>query len=463
MENATLIVCPDPSERAAYSGWLRAEGYRVAEVASAAEAISEHRRASFPLTVSDLALPANEAIELIQTVRTINPQEELLIVSAGDSVRAAVAAMKAGAADLLLKPIDRETLLESIRKISGLHDVLQENRRLREQLHQRYDFSHIVAHSPQMLHVLALAGRVAPRDTSVLITGESGTGKELLARAIHVNSTRARRPMISINCAAIPETLLESELFGYRRGAFTGANSDKPGLLATADGGTLFLDEIAELPLSTQAKLLRVLQEGTYFALGSLAPSTADVRVIAATNAPLLARVEMGTFRRDLYYRLSVFPLHIPPLHERPEDIVPLAHHFLREIGNGIGKKVPGLSREVVRYLTTRTWKGNVRELQNAIERAVIVSEGNLLTSADFRLLEPPVETSANRQVTAAELPQDGVDLPELNRKLIVEAMERTRYNVSAAARLLGLSRPTLRYRMRKYKITLRPERALLH
>ena len=463
MEDATLIVCPDPAERAAYSGWLRAEGYRVAEVSSATEAIAEHRRASFPLTVADLALPANQAIELIQTVRTINPQAELLIISAGDSVQAAVAAMKAGAADLLLKPIERETLLESVRKIGGLHDVLQENRRLREQLHQRFDFSHIVAHSPQMLHVLALAGRVAPRDTSVLITGESGTGKELLARAIHVNSTRARRPMVCINCAAIPETLLESELFGYRRGAFTGANSDKPGLLASADGGTLFLDEIAELPLSTQAKLLRVLQEGTYFALGSLSPSTADVRVIAATNAPLLACVEMGTFRRDLYYRLSVFPLHIPPLHERPEDIIPLAHRFLRQIGSEIGKKVPGLSREVVRYLTTRTWRGNVRELQNAIERAVIVSEGNLLTSADFRLLEPPVESAKTRQESPAELPQDGVDLPELNRKLIVEAMERTRYNVSAAARLLGLSRPTLRYRMRKYKIALRPERAVLH
>ena len=269
--------------------------------------------------------------------------------------------------------------------------------------------------------------------------------------------------MVSINCAAIPETLLESELFGYRRGAFTGANADKPGLLATADGGTLFLDEIAELPLSTQAKLLRVLQEGAYFPLGSLWPSTADVRVIAATNAPLLARVEMGTFRRDLYYRLSVFPLHIPPLHERPEDIVPLAHHFLRQIGNEMGKKVPGLSREVVRYITTRSWRGNVRELQNAIERAVIVSEGNLLTSSDFRLLDPPTVSAGNPRVDNTELPQDGVDLPELNRKLIVEAMERTRYNLSAAARLLGLSRPTLRYRMRKYKITTRPERAALH
>ena len=462
MENATLIVCPDASERAAYTGWLRAEGYRVAEVASAADAIERHRRESFPLTVAELESSTIDGVELIRTVRTINPRAEVLMLSAGDSVHAAVAAMKAGAADLLLKPIQREALLDSIRKIGGLHDVMQENRRLRDELRRRYDFSHIVASSPQMLHVLALAGRVAPRDTSVLITGESGTGKELLARAIHVNSTRAHQPMVSINCAAIPETLLESELFGYRRGAFTGAHADKMGLLTTADGGTLFLDEIADLPLQTQAKLLRFLQEGTYFSLGSLWPASADARVIAATNAPLLERVEAGTFRRDLYYRLSVFPLHIPSLRERPQDIVPLAHHFLRQIGNEVGKRVPGLSREVVHYLTSRSWRGNVRELQNAIERAVIVSEGNLLTSNDFRLLDPPGD-SRGPTSTLGELPENGVDLPALNRRLIAEAMERTQYNVSAAARLLGLSRATLRYRMKKYKFPALPERMALH
>jgi DNA-binding NtrC family response regulator len=465
MENSILIVCPDALQRAAYCGWLRAEGYHVTEAASAADAIGQHRRGSFPLTVAEIGLSPTDGVELIQNIRTINPQAELLMLTDGGSVLAAVAAMKAGAADLLLKPIDRQTLLDSVRQIGGLQNGLQESRRLREELHQRYDFSHIVAQSPQMLHVLALAGRVAPRDTSVLITGESGTGKELLARAIHVNSSRAHRPMVSINCAAIPEALLESELFGYRRGAFTGANADKPGLLATADGGTLFLDEIAELPLATQAKLLRVLQEGTYFPLGTLWPLTADVRVVAATNAPLLQRVEMGAFRRDLYYRLSVFPLHIPPLRERPEDIAPLAHHFLRQIGNEIAKKVPGFSREVLRYLGTQPWRGNVRELQNAIERAVIVSEGSLLTLADFRLLDDPFIELESPPAAAdtQELPDGGINLPELNRKLIAEAMERTKCNVSAAARLLGLSRPTLRYRMRKYNIASRPQRTALH
>ncbi len=451
---ATLIVSSDPSERTAYSSWLRDEGYRVVEAKSGADAIAQHRRASFPLTLSELKAPTIDGVELIRSVRDINPEAELLIVSSGESVPSAVAAMKAGAADLLLKPLTRDILLESIRKIGTLHEVLQENRRLRDELHRQYDFSHIVAHSPQMLHILSLAGRVAPRDTSVLITGDSGTGKELLARAIHVNSSRAHRPLVSINCAAIPEPLLESELFGYRRGAFTGANADKPGLLASANGGTLFLDEIAELPLITQAKLLRFLQEGTYFPLGSVQPSGADVRVLAATNAPLLQRVELGLFRRDLYYRLSVFPLHMAPLRERPEDIVPLAQNFLRQIGAKVGKKVPGLSREVVSYLTTRPWPGNVRELQNSVERAVIVSAGNLLTSADFRLLEG--DTAAQEERQLQRLPDDGIDLSHLNRTLVEQALERTNYNVSAAARLLQLRRPALRYRMKKYGLDRR-------
>ena len=451
MEDATLVVCPDARERHEYTRWLRDDGQRVVEAKSAADAIAHHCRSFFPLTVAELACPKLDGVKLIHTVRHNAPQAEFLMLSARDSVDAAVAAMKAGAADLLLKPIRREALIESVRKMRGVANALQEIQQREEQLRQQYDFSEIVARSPQMLHVLAIAGRVAPRDTTVLITGESGTGKELLARAIHHNSARAAGPLVSINCAAIPEALLESELFGYRKGAFTGADADKRGLLATADGGTVFLDEVADLPLSTQAKLLRFLQEGTYFPLGSLWPSTADVRLISATNADLVERVEAGTFRRDLYYRLSVFPLHIPPLRERADDIFPLAHHFLREISEESGKKVPGLSREVVHYLTARSWRGNVRELQSAIVRAVIMSEGSLLTSADFRRLdrEPTSGTGASNSVF--QLPEEGIDLQELNRLLIVQALERTRYNVSSAARLLGINRATMRYRLKKY------------
>jgi two-component system NtrC family response regulator len=308
-----------------------------------------------------------------------------------------------------------------------------------------------------MLRVLSMVGRVAPRDTTVLVTGESGTGKELIARAIHQNSTRANRPMVCLNCAAIPEPLLESELFGYCRGAFTGADTDKAGLLTTADGGTLFLDEVAELPLSMQAKLLRFIQDGTFSPLGSLSPRTADVRVISATNAPLAERVEAGSFRRDLYYRLSIFPVHIPPLRERPDDIVPLAQHFLQQLQQGTGTKTSGLSREVVHYLTAKSWRGNVRELQSHMERALIMNDGSLLTSADFRILERSGESAPRAHTNWGELPEGGINLTELNRKLIVAALARSRYRVSVAARLLGLSRAALRYRMKKYHLAVAP------
>ncbi|HVN87196.1 MAG TPA: sigma-54 dependent transcriptional regulator [Candidatus Binatia bacterium] len=453
MEDATLIVCPDARERSEYTRWLRDDGRAVVEAKSGSDAIAHHRRSFFPVTIAELASPQLDGVKLIQAVRHAAPGAEFLMLSRRDAVDAAVAAMKAGAADLLLKPIQRDALIESVRKMCGAVRALQELQQREEQLRQQYDFSEIIARAPQMLHVLAIAGRVAPRETTVLISGESGTGKELLARAIHRNSTRAAGPLVSINCAAIPEALLESELFGYRKGAFTGADSDKRGLLATADAGTVFLDEVAELPLSTQAKLLRFLQEGTYFPLGSLWPSTADVRLISATNADLVERVEAGTFRRDLYYRLSVFPLHIPPLRERADDIVPLAHHFLRDIESETGKKSPGLSREVVHYLTARSWRGNVRELQSAIVRAVIMSEGSLLTSADFRRLDRECAPGRPTQHQLIQLPEDGIDLPQLNRSLVVQALERTRHNVSSAARLLGLNRPTLRYRMKKYGI----------
>ncbi|MBI4516750.1 MAG: sigma-54-dependent Fis family transcriptional regulator [Deltaproteobacteria bacterium] len=454
MEDATLVVCSDPTERAAYSGWLRADGYRVAEVSCTGDALTQHRRGTFPLTVAELAARELDGIELMRAIRATKPEAEFLMLGSGESVGSAVAAMKAGAADLLLKPIRRTDFMESVHKI-WTPRLRPESRQLENELRSRFDFSEIVARSPQMLHVLAIAARVAPRDTTVLLTGESGTGKELMARAIHRNSARASRGMTSINCAAIPEALLESELFGYRKGAFTGADCDKPGLLATADGGTLFLDEIAELPLTTQAKLLRFIQEGTFFPVGSPLPSTADVRIISATNAPLAQRVEAETFRRDLYYRLSVFPLHVPPLRERPEDIVPLAQHFLARLERQSINRVPGLSREVVHYLTARSWHGNVRELESAIERAVILSDGSLLTSADFRQLDmQPGSTAAVRRLI--ELPETGIDLPELNRSLVVEALARTNQNVSAAARLLSLSRPALRYRMKKYGFSVR-------
>jgi DNA-binding NtrC family response regulator len=470
MLGATLVVCPNATDRAVYVEWLQAGGYPAVQAASAEDAVAYHRKRSFPLTVADLLSASSGGAELIHTVRKGNPQAEFLMLSDGHSVNAIVAAMKAGATELLLKPVSREKLVESVRQLRGLAEACPDSRHLAEELRRRYDFSEIVGRSSNMLNVLAIVGRVAGRGTPVLITGESGTGKELIARAIHRNSPRASRPMVSLNCAAIPENLLESELFGYCKGAFTGADADKPGLLSTADGSTLFLDEVADLPLTTQAKLLRFIQEGTFFPLGSVYPQQPDVRLISATNAPLAKRIDAGTFRRDLYYRLSVFPVHIPPLRERLEDIVPLAHHFLQLLEKEAGVRTPGLSREVVHYLTAKSWRGNVRELQSSVERAVIMSEGSLLTSADFHKLDrwtdAPVALSSTNvgeldQFAAlrvqthnwTQLPEEGINLPELNRKLIEAALERTRYKVSAAARILGLSRPALRYRMKKHRL----------
>lgn len=452
MQPAALVVCNNPSERATYAGWLRSEGCRAVEAGSLVEALTQHERHPFALTLSELASPCVDAAQLIKSVRAINAQAEVIVLlSNSDRAGAAVAAMEAGADGVLVRPVSRATLLAGIGRMSGFQAQIEGPDVAGWRLRRRYDFSQIAGNSPHMRRVLSLLGRVASHDTPVLITGESGVGKELIARAIHVNSPRAERPMVALNCAAIPEPLVESELFGYQRGAFTGANSDKPGLLKTAGGGTLFLDEVAELPLATQTKLLRFLEDGTYFPLGSVQPLTTDVRLLAATNAALPKRIASGGFRRDLYYRLSVFPLHIPPLRERPEDILPLAQHFLAHLGHEVGKSVPGLSREAVRYLRSRSWHGNARELRNAVERAVIVSNGNLLTSADFRTLEAQVEPVTRLGLGEWEFPEEGIDLPELNRTLIATALGRSGFNVSGASRLLGITRPALRHRIKKY------------
>jgi transcriptional regulator with PAS, ATPase and Fis domain len=307
----------------------------------------------------------------------------------------------------------------------------------------------IVARSAVMRARLALAARAAASDVTVLVTGESGTGKELLARAIHAGSAAAARSLVAVNCAAIPEALLESELFGYRRGAFTGAHGDKPGLVAAAAGGTLFLDEVAELPLVLQGKLLRFLQDGSYFPLGAVRPLAARVRVVAATNADLRRRVAAGAFRPDLYYRLAVLPIHVPPLRERPEDIAPLVRHLLARLHRP-GAPAIELSPAALAYLEAQPWPGNVRELENAVARALVVCSGRVLTVDDFRDAAgaPPPADGADWT-----LPAGGVDLPRLVRDLVATALERTHGNLSAAARLLGLSRPALRYRVKKYRL----------
>jgi len=414
--------------------------------------MSAHERASIPFTFSEVRLPEYDGIELLCRIRTVNSDADVALFTEVNPTALAVAAVKAGAVDFLEKPLDRSRLVELACDAARPQAVASYRPGLKR-LFDRYDLEGIVCRSPAFYQTLELAVRVAPLDCTVLITGQSGSGKEIVAKAIHRNSLRHDKPFVSINCAAIPDGLLESELFGYKRGAFTGAMHDKAGLLEKCRGGTVFLDEIGEMSPTLQAKLLRFLENHTFYPVGAVEPVEADVRVIAATNAQLERMVETGKFREDLYYRLHVVPVRVPALSERSEDIFPLAQHFLSQLTGQVGKRVAGLSREAVGYLKSTHWKGNVRQLANAIEYAVIVSRGNLLTSQDFRKHDSSSGVVSVQAATTRSwsLPAEGLDLEALVKSLTLQALERSDYSITAAAGLLGITRATLKYRIRKY------------
>jgi DNA-binding NtrC family response regulator len=387
-----------------------------------------------------------DGITLLKRLRQEDPNLQAIVVTAHGSVERAVEAMKAGALDFLTKPVRSEVLLALVEKALALKTLFAENRRLREAVESTYDFSQLVAVSPQMQKVLRLAEEAAQREVIVLITGESGVGKEVMARAIHYNSARRNGPFFALNCAAIPDTLVESELFGHEKGAFTGAQQRKAGLLEQANTGSLLLDEIGDLPLAAQAKLLRVIETREMLPVGGTQPVRVAARLMAATNADLRQRVRAKQFREDLFFRLNVFPIHIPPLRERRKDILPLASRILDDLAHQTAKQLPGFSQDAVNFLLNAPWEGNVRELANAIERAVIISRGNLITAADF----PSDSPIAPAEVT---LPADGIDLSSMERTLLLQALERAGHNLSRAARLLGIGRGALRYRLEKHGI----------
>jgi Nif-specific regulatory protein len=330
---------------------------------------------------------------------------------------------------------------------------------LQDALDERYGFDQIIGSASSLKEMLALAAKVAPTDTTVLLTGESGTGKELVARAVHYASARTDGPFVTVNCAALPETLLESELFGHERGAFTGADRQKPGRFELASGGTLFLDEVGELPLTVQVKLLRVLQNGEFERVGGTATLYADVRLIAATNRDLERAVEVGTFREDLYYRLNVFRIHLPPLRERGEDVLMLAEHFVRGLAGCMGKGEVGLSRDAREVLLAHPWPGNIRELQNAVERALIMSDGGLITAAQLGVPSRMERTAATRQPREAPSSPITSDfpLPEVEKRLVLDALSKAKGNKSKAANLLGITRSQLYTRMKRFGIDTRP------
>ena len=405
------------------------------------------------LVITDLKLPRISGMDVLKAIKQKDPEIPVIVITAFGSIENAVKAIQIGAFDYVTKPFKEETLRDTVKKALKISRLTEQVRHLRQEIEGRYTFKNIVGDSPKICEVLKLAGSVSKTDTTVLITGESGTGKELLSRATHVNSPRSTGPFLTVNCAAIPSTLLEAELFGYEKGAFTGAHKRTKGKFETASGGTLFLDEIGDMDLEVQAKLLRILETQEFERLGSSRVIKADVRIIAATNKDLEQMVRKKRFREDLLYRINVFPIHIPPLRERRSDIPSLCKSFINDFSTAFGRKAPDLSEKAVKKLMHYPWKGNIRELKNVLERAMILCKGSQITSSHIVLNEPQekaVEQMSMDKLIPMLINEHGLSLDDLENQCIQYAMLASKNNVSKAARLLGLSRATLRYRLEK-------------
>jgi DNA-binding NtrC family response regulator len=446
---AILIVEDEAKMRRLLELNLGEDGFSTLSAGDAESGLKLLRENPVDLVLTDLKLPGMNGLEFLHAVKSHNAALPVVVMTAFGSVETAVEAMKAGASDYVLKPFSLAEMRMVIRKELDVHKLREENRSLREALGRRYELANVAARSVKMQEVLATVDRVAPTNATVLLGGESGVGKDLIARAIHEKSRRARGPFIKINSTAIPENLLESELFGYERGAFTGAVASKPGKFELADKGTLFLDEIGDVPPATQVKLLRVLQEREFERLGGTKTIKVDVRLIAATNRDLREALEQGTFREDLYYRLNVVPIDIAPLRERREDIPELVNLFIARFSGDSGKPVEGITAEAMQILTSYHWPGNVRELQNIIERACALAKGTVLEVADIHLDVRPQKAGSS---VNGFLP-DGMTLEQWEDEMIQESLRRANGNKSQAARLLGLSRNALRYRLSKIGI----------
>ena len=442
MKKRILVVEDEEKLRRVIELQLVSAGFEVDKAATAEEGLKMVDRADLVLT--DFKLPNMDGLQLLSLIRRQNAQVPVIVMTAYGSVETAVEAMKAGATDFLLKPFSLDHLMQVVQKALEVHTLRDENRKLKEELGRRYEYDNIIGRSQPMQEIFAVIERVAPTRATVLLAGESGVGKDLIARAIHFHSPRRDRPLVKINCTALPENLMESELFGYEKGAFTGANTSKPGKFEQADTGTVFLDEIGDVPASIQVKLLRVLQEREFERLGSNVTRHIDVRVIAATNQDLRAALEQGTFREDLYYRLNVVPIDIPPLRERKQDIPYLANHFVEKLAPDTGSRVESISDAAIDKLMAYHWPGNVRELENVIERSLVMCTGKELAAADIRIESAPRPRTQNE----AHFLPEGMTLDEYEQDMIREALRRADGNKSHAARLLGLTRNALRYRL---------------
>ena len=440
-----LIVDDDPGHRGMLTTLLADWGFRVEAAADGETAVARCREQAFDLILMDVRMAGISGIEALREIKAYNPAIPILIMTAYSDVETAVEAIKAGAYDYLTKPLDFEDLRLTMERALDHAALRDENRTLRQTLAASFDTGGIIGQSPPMRRLMEMLATIAPSEATVMVTGESGTGKELIARAIHANSPRRKGPYIAVNCAALTETLLESELFGHEKGAFTGAEKRREGRFLAADKGTIFLDEIGEMPLSMQVKLLRAIQEREIQRVGGDQTLRVDVRIVAATNRDLLAEVEAGRFRQDLYYRLNVVALALPPLRDRGEDIPLLASYFLRKFAEKNGKHIKGFTPEAMDRMLKHSWPGNVRELENAVERAVVLALGEYIGEREL----PPALSGGPDE------PRPGgfanLTLEELERVAILDALEAAGGNKSEAARRLGITRKIMHAKLAKY------------
>ena len=450
-----LVLDDEPAQQKILSIILEDSGYEVTATGSPAEALQMLETVNFDLVLSDLVMPGMDGVQFLESARRLRPELVVVVVTAHGTISSAVEAMKKGAFHYLTKPVGKDELLAVVERAMDQQRLINENRLLRSQLKQQYSIESMIGRHGSMQEVFRLIDKVAPADTTVLVYGESGAGKEMVAKAIHQLSRRASRPMHAINCAAIPETLLESELFGYEKGAFTGAYARKKGLVEEASGSTLFLDEIGDLGLQLQGKILRLLQERQIQRLGGTDAIRVDVRIISATHRDLAKMIADGSFRDDLYYRLNTFPIVVPPLRERVTDIPLFVQSFIEKfhhLGNG---KVKRLSPAVMERLLAYPWPGNVRQLESAIERAVILAEGDTIEEDHLPAEITTVRSGPSGQNVRAEMdiPEGGLDLEDVEKRLLARAMERSGGVIAKAARLLGLTYRTMQYRLDKHGI----------
>jgi two-component system response regulator HydG len=447
---AILVVDDEESHRMMLRAHLEEDGFEVVEASDGHEAVQRVENRFFDLVLIDIRMPKMDGMEALRQIKHFNPSIPVIMMTAYGSIDSAVETLKSGAEDYLTKPLDMDELLIKVHRSLRFRQLEEENLLHRERLGTRFDFSSIIGKSPRMKELFEMLSMVAPTDATVLLLGESGTGKEIVANAIHQNSQRMEMPYVKVSCAALPETLLESELFGHERGAFTGAMSKKKGRFELADSGTIFLDEIGEMSLLTQTKILRVIQEMEFESVGGTKTIQVDVRIITATNKDLDEEIRKGRFREDLYYRLNVVPITIPPLRERKEDIPILAEHFLRIYREKNRRTITGFEPRVMDAFIRYPWPGNVRELENIVERTVIMCRRDMISTHDL----PPTITGSQQQEGESEF-ISGPKLEDVEREAIVRTLRHTGGNRTRTAIVLGITRKTLQNKINGYGIKI--------